>query len=164
MEMKRNQYIKIDNTIEEIAKTKIKFDGRYDDREGIEELGIEEGVNVLIYKNERGDGEEFINIYSGIRVLITTKKTIDTDRYKKLPENIEYVIIDRMIYSKREEIEMMEFKSRGSLEEYAGELVRSGRYEERNKRGESILYWLVYSGLMGVISRYVELKEMIEKK
>jgi ankyrin repeat protein len=143
--MNRNQYIKIEGTVVEISKIEIDFededfeDEDYDDEDRIEDLGLEEEPNVLIYKNEEGNGDEFINIYRGARIMITTEKTINEDKYKKLPENVDYVIVDNRIYEVKVEFEMMYFKSSKRFMEYIGELERHGKINENNKNGETAL-------------------------
>ena len=53
--MNRNQYIKINKSVEEIAKIKIDY---YDKKEKIEDLELKGDENVLIYKDEEGNGDE----------------------------------------------------------------------------------------------------------
>jgi ankyrin repeat protein len=136
----RNQYVKIDKPVEEIVKIEIYFYGDYDDYDMIEDLELEGDENVIIYKN-KGNGDEFINIFCKARMMITTEDTINEDKYKKLPENVEYVIVNNKIYEIKDEFEMMKFMSEERFMEYIGEMERHGKINENNKKGETILYW-----------------------
>ena len=116
----------------------------YNDKAGIIDLELEGDENVLIYRNEYGDGEELINILSSIRIMITTELTIYNDKYRKLPKNIEYVIVEGKIYDVREEFEMMNFMKKESFKEYIEEEMRKGRINESNKNGETLLLMACY--------------------
>ncbi len=139
----RNQYIKINKSVEEIAKIKID----YNNIEKIEDLELEGDENVLIYKNKEGNGDEFINIYCKTRIMITTEETINEDKYKKLPENVDYVIVDRAIYEVKEDFAMMRFKSSKRFEEYIEEIERHGKVNESNKDGYTALMIACYKGM-----------------
>jgi hypothetical protein len=131
-----------------------------EDNKKIEDLEIEDNSNVMIYMNERVKGEEFINIYSGARIMITTKGTINNDRYKELPITIENVIIaeirdikakddkeyiQKLIkknkkYDIRDDFEMMRFMKVDTFEKYINEvIIPNKRYNEQNKNGETAL-------------------------
>jgi ankyrin repeat protein len=140
--MDRNQYKRIEGTVEEISKTYINFND-YDSKDKIEDLELGGEENVLIYRGN-GNGDEFINIYSGIRIMITTERTINGDRYKKLPENVDYVIVKNRVYEVKNEFDMMKFKSEGRFREYIEELERQGKINENNKRGETALMIACY--------------------
>ncbi len=142
--MDRNQYIKIEKSVEEISKIKINFYMDYNDNERIEDLALEGDENVIIYNNTRGNGDEFINIYSKTRIMITTEYSINKDRYKKLPENVEYVIVDNEVYEVKDEFTMIKIMTNEKIIEYIGELERQGRINENNKKGETALYGACY--------------------
>jgi hypothetical protein len=140
----RNQYIRIDKPVKEIAKLEINcYD--YDSKEKIEDLELNGDENVIIYKNEEGDGDEFINIFCKARMMITKEETINEDRYKKLPENIEYVIVNNKIYEVKEEFEMIRFMSEERFMEYIGEMERQGKINKNNKNGETALMIACYN-------------------
>jgi hypothetical protein len=106
MEIKynKNQYIRIDKSVEEISnmKTYIK-NYHYNYKDEIEDLELGGDENVIIYRNEIGNGDEFINILGCVRIMITTEETINKDRYKKLPESVDYVIVDNEAYEVKNE-------------------------------------------------------------
>jgi hypothetical protein len=139
----RNQYIKINKSVEEIAKIKID----YNNIEKIEDLELEGDENVLIYKNKEGNGDEFINIYSGTRIMITTEETINEDKYKKLHVNVDYVIVKNRIYEVKDEFEMMRFMSEERFIEYIEEVERHGKVNESNKDGYTALMISCYKGM-----------------
>ncbi len=134
----RNQYKRIEGTVVKISKIYIFFDN-YDSKDKIEDLELEGDENVIIYKNEEGNGDEYINIYSGAKIMITTEKTINEDKYKKLPESVDYVIVDRLVYEVKDEFDMMKFKSEKRFREYIEEVERQGKINENNKNGETVL-------------------------
>ncbi len=137
----RNQYIRIDKSVEEMAKIDIYFDDyEYEDEERIEDLELKGDENVIIYKYNKYS--DLINIYGGIRIMITDKEMLREDRYKELPENIEYVIVKKKVYEVRKEEEMMRFMSNRRIKEYVEEMIRNGRQNMINKKGETVLYWL----------------------
>lgn len=43
--------------------------------------------------------------------MITTEKTINKNRYKKLPHNVDFVIIEKEVYKVKDENEMLRFAS-----------------------------------------------------
>jgi hypothetical protein len=142
MEIKynRNQYIRIDKSVEKISKMNIYIKNYYYNfTEKIEDLELEGDENMIIYRNEIGNGDEFINIYSGAKIMITTEKTINEDKYKKLPESVDYVIVDRLVYEVKDEFDMMKFKSEKRFREYIEEVERQGKINENNKNGETVL-------------------------
>ena len=123
----------------------------------IEDLGLEGDENVIIYRNDKGDGEEFINIYSGIRIMITTERTINGDRYKKLPENVDYVIVKNRVYEVKEEFDMIFFMSEERLKEYIQEAISQGKLNESNKKGNTLLIQVINnSDLINYISSYYD--------
>jgi hypothetical protein len=166
----RNRYIRIDGGLDEILKYEINFE-KYNDIDKIEDLEVVGDENVLLYCNIEDDmvdimtyeqyerykeinrrrEDEFINIYSGVRVLITLKDTINEDKYKKLPKSIEYVIVvedeQRYIY-RNEDFEMMNFMKKETLEKYVREeIMRGARYNEYNMMGETTLNIVCRKGL-----------------
>jgi hypothetical protein len=145
--MDRNQYKRIEGTVEEIAKIKIKFYENYDSKDKIEDLALEGDENVIIYQNEEGKGDEFINIYCKTRIMITSEVTINEDKYKKLPENVDYVIVDNMIYEVKDEQEMMRFMRKERFSEYIEELERYDKINANNKNGETALYWACWKNM-----------------
>ncbi len=128
--MKKNGYIKLEELEE------VDFENEYDDSIRIEDLEIVGDERILVYKNDIGDGDEFMNIYSNIRMMITTYNTIRNDKYKKLPENIENVIVDGTIFNIREEFEMIIFMSEKRLDEHIRE---RGEYNKRTENGYTYL-------------------------
>ena len=102
---------------------------------------------MLIYKNERGDGEEFVNIYRTVEIMITTEETIYNDKYKKLPDNIEYVIVENKIYRVKDEFNMIMFMSWRKKEEYIRRMIEEGRVNENNDKGETALYLACEDGM-----------------
>lgn len=136
----------IDNIKEFILKINIKY---VDTEIKIEDLEIEDNSNILVYYNNDVKGEEFINIYSGVRVLITSEYTINEDRWEFLPSYIEYVIIcddryeNNIIYELKGKFnfEMMKFMSCDKFEEYIDDIIEvdKKKLEEQNKNGETIL-------------------------
>ena len=106
------------------------------------------GANIILdmmrkmSKDRKREETEFENIYSGVSVMITEKRSIDEDKYKELPYNIEYVIVENMIYRRNREIDMMEFMSDRRKEEYVEEVIRSRKYDERNMEGETVLNYV----------------------
>ncbi len=144
MEIKynRNQYIRIDKSVEEIAKIKINFNNyHYNYKDKIEDLELEGDENVLINNNYTGNGDEFINIHRGVKIMITTEGTIKEDRYKKLPENVDYVIVDNRIYEVKDEFDMMRFMIKERKERFSGyiEEVKNSMINANNKNGEKAL-------------------------
>ncbi len=132
MTMNRNQYIKIDKSIEEICKMEIDFDD-YDSNDRIEDLEIVEGCNVLIYKSINRE-EDYENIYRGIKIMITTINMVYGDRYRKLPRTIEYIVINKKIY-RNDEYDMMEYMTYETFERYVYEdAIREKIYEDEEMR------------------------------
>ena len=85
------------------------------------------------------NGDEFINIFGNIKIMITTEETINEDKYKKLPENVDYVIVKNRVYEVKDEFDMMKFKSEKRFREYIEEVERQGKINENNKNGETVL-------------------------
>lgn len=124
----------------------------------IEDLEIVEGANVIIYMNDKVKKEEFENIYSGVRVMITTKNTIDKDRWRYLPKNIRKIIIvevygDYTVYDINDisnidgdEFEMIRFMSKRYFNKYLEEIMemRKELMNKQNKNGETILMLVCY--------------------
>jgi hypothetical protein len=156
----RNKYIRMDKSVEEIAKIKINF-YNYNSKDNIEDLELNGDENVIIYKNDYGYGDEFINIYNKVKIMITTEDTINEDKYKKLPENVEYVIVDNLIYEVKDEFEMMRFMSKERFNEYI-EVERHGKINENNKNGETALTTACKKGMERVAMERVAM-ELIPK-
>jgi len=98
-----NQYIRLNISLEEIAKIEIRTDEK---NKLIEELDIEmkdgEYPNVVIACGEK---VEYNNIFASIKVLITDEKALIKNEYK-IPEYIEKIIVNGYVYeNKKEEIE-----------------------------------------------------------
>ncbi len=140
--MSQNKYLRTEQTLKELSRMLLSIR-----REvvKIEDLEIEGEPNVLIYVNSRSDGEEFVNIYGSVRIMVTKFETIDKDRYKKLPEHIEYVISDGVVFEVRNEMEMMRFMSNKSKAEYVREKIYRGEVNEVNRMGETMLIILCLS-------------------
>ncbi len=150
---------------EEITEEDIKNENKKNKK--IEEMEIEGLSNMMVYINERGNGEEFINIYNGVEIMVTTEGTIEDDKYRKLPWNIEKIVIDKEIYYRRDEMTMMRFMSYKSRKEYMEEIRRNKKYKENNERGESVIYWLCKNGLekeAEQVIQWLEEMEMREEK
>jgi hypothetical protein len=92
-----NQYIRLDISLEEIAKIEIKTDGK---NKLIEDIEIGDYVNVVI---ANGKQVEYDNIYGGIKILITDEEALKKNEYK-IPEYIEKIIVYGCVYdnNKRE--------------------------------------------------------------
>lgn len=163
--MNKNQYIRIEGTVEEIGKMETRILSIYYWRRKLEELELEGDENVLIYSNEKGDGEEFINIYSKIRIMITDRGTIEEDKYKKLPKNIEYVIVENMIYDVKEELDMMYYMKKDTLKEKIREIIGRGIYNDSSMNGNTALMAVSYHGLEDEIKELNRMMrgEMISK-
>jgi ankyrin repeat protein len=85
--------------------------------------------------------------------MITKKWMINEDKYKKLPENVDYVIVNNEVYEVKEDYEivnnevyevkedyeMIYFMSKKRLNEYIEELTRQGRINESNKNKNTIM-------------------------
>ena len=113
MKLKNNKYYRLDISIEELAKCKIRININKLSK-NIEDIELIEGEepNILIYmttaaypeyygeeerERERERKVDFTNIYPSVKILITTAKEI-RNRYMEIPEYIETIIVGQKIY------------------------------------------------------------------
>jgi hypothetical protein len=140
-----NGYYRIEDSIENIRKKQIRFDSNR-----IIDLEIpEENPNVLVYGiyNDERETENYINIYSSVRIMITNESAIKEDGYEELGVNIEYIIVDEEVIRNKKE-NMVRFMSRKRAKEYIREeCINKGRYDYINENGESYIYLSCYLGL-----------------
>jgi len=87
-----NQYIRLDESLEEIAKIEIKTDKN--NNKLIEELELKDYPNVVIACGEK---VEYDNIFGGVKILITDKNALEKNEYK-IPEYIEKIIVYGYVY------------------------------------------------------------------
>jgi len=89
-----NQYIRLDKPLEEIAKIEIKTD---ENNKMISDLDIKDfEPNVIIaYGIDRKI--DYCNIYSSVKILITNIDALK-GRIEEIPEFIEVIIVDNLIY------------------------------------------------------------------
>ncbi len=144
----------------------------------IEDLELVEDSNVLIYINGEVKKEEFENIYSGVRVMITTKNTIDKDRWRYLPRQIKKIIIvevygDYTVYDINDisnidgdEFEMIRFMSKRYFNKYLEEIMtmRKELMNKQNKNGETILMLVCYHINNIKTKKMDEILQMIEEE
>ena len=136
----KNQYKRTEETIEEIIGWRIEHTYyTSEDVDKVEDLEIDGEPNVLIYRNDYGEGDEFINIYRSVRIMMTTRYTINEDKYKKLPENVDYVIVENRIYEVKDENDMINFMTSLRAEEYIRNMMEGEIDNEINRKGETLL-------------------------
>lgn len=141
--MNKNQYLTIKKSLIKISEIKILFNktDMYDDSVNIDDIPIYEEPNILLYSKET-NGDEFINIYPSVRILITSYKTISENKYQKLPQNIEYIVCNNKIYKTKEEIQMIDFMSKDYFIDYINnKIIPNKKYDETSIYG-TILIWI----------------------
>jgi len=135
-----NKYIEIRN-IKDIIYSNLILDDN--EEKNIEDIDVEEDINMdintIIYSNKRVESYTFTNIYCKIRNMITDYDTIKEDRYRDIPEYIENIVIDKIIYKRNEEIEMIRFMSRETLKRFIEKNKENDKRILYNKNNETIL-------------------------
>jgi hypothetical protein len=156
--MLMNGYYRIEDSVENISKMEIRFDNK---RLIDLEIPIEK-PNVIVYGvyNKESERENYDNIYSSVRIMITNKEAINEDRYEEIGRNIEYIIVDEIRRNKKEN--MVKYMSRERAEGYIREEgINKNRYDYINENGESYLYLSCYFGLREIS---LELLEKMDNK
>ncbi len=156
-----NEYYYIENieNIENIIKKKNIYFTR---NKKLEEMEIVEKANMMVYSS-KGIKDDYSNIYSKIKVMITDNYTIDEDRYLEIGDNIEMIIIDGIrYYTREEEFEKIMFMSGDRLEDYYRE--NKDKIGEINSRGYSIMMVSIMKKREGIIREMIgELKRDMNK-
>jgi ankyrin repeat protein len=147
MKIVDNQYIRLDMSLEEMAKIEIEFE---DINKGLEDINIYDDKgepNVVVYYefDERGD---LNNIYTGIKTMITNMAAI-VDRWDNIPEYIENIIVYGRVYKNtKDKFDFLEFNSEERQREIIDELVRENRINECNIIGDTVLWWVCRKSLL----------------
>ena len=179
MELHNNRYYKLDIELEELTKCKIINESGYKGKH-IEDIDIlVEEPNILIYtSNIRGydsDSDEdlipeekeiktinFYNIYPSVRILVTTYLELTEERYKEIPDFIEYIIIGKYIYrNTRNKFDFILFYEERDAKRYLYEMIEDRRFNEINSSQESLLYLCCYYKIPEIIDYIDEFTDEI---
>jgi ankyrin repeat protein len=96
---------------------------------------------VLVFTSDTDDSDEYINIYPTVRIIITERACMNNDKYKKLPINIDLIIINGRRYNCKDEFEMMDFMSESTFVEYVDSvIIPNEKYNEYNIHKETAIY------------------------
>ena len=95
---RENEYLRIEKKVEEISRMRIKIMSSPIKRpKGIEELEINvEEPNVLICEGDENVIMRYENIYPSVRIIITDAESIRNERWKEVPEYVEYILVNNM--------------------------------------------------------------------
>ncbi len=160
-----NQYLRFEESIDEILKKMKKADYYVYSKKSISELDFSEigEPNVLICVNVK----DFENIYYSVKIIITNKKTLK-EKWYEIPETIEYVICKvkydyEVFRNNKNKFDYLEILTRYSIKneksiEIINELIEEGIRDEVNIVGKTILYY------MWDVCMYDKMYEMIEKE
>ncbi len=154
-----NQYLRLEETIEEISKIRIKMD---ENNRMIEDLEMTEyEPNIIIASGEKVN---YNNIYGTVKILITDIETIEKN-YDKIPENIEKIIISgEIIENKISEINgyiLLRATARNN-EELAMKILERDNINVniKNKNGFTSLIWACYNKMDIVAIKILERGEI----
>jgi len=144
MKITNNQYLKLEVSLEEIAKIEIDIDMRIN--KNIEDIDIEidnlEPNIMICYINEENKEIDFNNIYPSVRTIIINYEGLD-GRWNIIPDYIENIIVDNRIYkNNRNKFDFIEFNKRTERIRILTELIEENKINEFNIVGESLLNWL----------------------
>jgi len=152
MQYNNNQYVYLEMNIKEMIKWEVNFD----DVE-LEDIEYKKNANILIYNNIYGETKDFKNINKSVRILITDYETINYDKFYRIPEHIEYIIVDREIYNKKDEFEMMYFMDKATLKEYIEENIeKDDMYDRISENNTTMLYYACLKKLDNVALRLIK--------
>ena len=146
MSYTNNQYIRLDIPLDEIAKIEIKTD---DNNKMISDLEIKEDEPNIIIAFGINKKIDYCNIYSSVRVLITDSTLYG--KIEEIPEFIEVIIVDNLVYYNRNETDSdKEFDllllfgdNKDIFEMIVERLIEKGKINSYNKVGNTILNYLI---------------------
>jgi len=144
MEYNNKQYLKLDVSIEEIAKIKIKTN--YIDRRGIEDIEIGDiKPNVLIYEVGifySSKKPNYENIFYSVKILITNSRGLEDGLWREIPDFVEYIIVNNEIFkNNRNKFDFIVFEKEEREKEIIEELIHEDRINEYRINGDTILDW-----------------------
>ncbi len=127
---KNNQYIKLEQNIEDIAKIQVKITVS---NKAVEEIDIKEKEpNVMICYGNDKIKIEYNNIYTSVRTIITNKEAIN-NKWNEIPEYIENVIIENRIYkNNKDKFDYIKFNDNEKIKEIIDELIENEKFERTN--------------------------------
>ncbi len=154
LHLTKNQYIHLNLTL--LPKIKIIQKSPPFNYSTIEDIDIDntnnKNPNVLVYTSNKQlniNHDHFINIFHSVNILITTKNIVDNSKYKFLPNHIQYIIIDNIIYNRHDDFEIMFLMSKTDLENYVQNIItfNDSKINELNKNNMSILHIAIQNNI-----------------
>jgi len=155
MEYKNNQYLKLDISIEEIAKIKVIITKENKNIEDLE-INIEkEEPNVIICYGK--ENINFYNIYYSVKTIITNKEGIN-EIWNEIPEYIENIIINNKIYkNNKNKFDFLEFNDFKERDRIINEMIINNKINEVNIVGKTLLMYLIEDSYIDIALKMIDI-------
>jgi len=167
MELLNYQYYRIDLPIEEIAN-KIKI--KNNDFKFIEDININDYIpdgitpNILIYKLY-GQVPNYNNIFPTVKILITNGSGLDDGLWNKIPDHVEYIIVNNEFDSDINEIylnnknsfDFIEFEDSEKKIEILLELIRDNNLNKINILNQTILHGVCFCQMIDEALKLIDI-------
>ncbi len=151
MEYRNNQYIKLNLSIEEISKIRLIIDDKNKLIEDLE-IGIDEPNIIICYG---GNKINYENIYYSVRIIITDYMTL-YNRWREIPEQIEYIIVYGRIYkNNRNKFNFIEYNDDERQRIILREMIEEERINEINDEGNTVLMILCRKNMIEEIKKII---------
>jgi len=165
---RQNEYLRMENTVEEISRMKIRITSSPIEKlKKIEDIEINvEEPNILICEGDENTIMRYENIYPSVRIIITDVESLRFGGWKEIPEYVEYILInnilvfeDLKIYrNNRNKIDYIEIENEGrTINNLIDDIISEGRINEENNIGKTVIDYMM------IELRYKEILEMLKE-
>jgi len=138
MELNNCQYYKIDSPIDEIAQIKVNKKN-YKLIDNVDKADII--PNILVYLEKEDKRPNYNNISPSVKILITNKYGLINGLWKEIPDYVEYIICDNLVYkNNKDNFDFIEFENEKTKVEIIHKLINQNLINKSNINGETLLH------------------------